>query len=131
MHNADFSSRDQSPVVGQGVDTAPWNTQNPHAGFGVQILNTGIGSDPDHPGATGQRYFTIQRVNGSGANGKVDAVPGTHRHNIAESDRVKKNSVQRLIMSKQKEEKQKEVRAAFFLFSACTLRICDHQCAEA
>ncbi|KAI9768336.1 MAG: Glutathione S-transferase U1 [Geoglossum simile] len=58
-----------------------------------------------HPGATGQRYYTIQRVNGNGGNGKGDGVAGPHKHTLEESDRVKKNSVQRYML---KEEKQKK-----------------------
>lgn len=48
-----------------------------------------------HPGAHGARYFTIQRVNGNGGNGKGDGVAGPHKHTLAESDKVKKNSVVR------------------------------------
>lgn len=48
-----------------------------------------------HPGANGERFFTIQRVNGNGANGKNDGIGGGHRHTLADSDRVKKSSVQR------------------------------------
>jgi hypothetical protein len=39
-----------------------------------------------------QKWFSIQRVNGTGNQG---AVPEQHRHSMEESDRVKKNSVQR------------------------------------
>lgn len=76
--------------------------------FGLPMVNTSLG--PNHPGATGQRYYTIQRVNGNGGNGKGDGVPGPHKHGLAESDRVKKNSVQRYIMKRDKEEKRTQVR---------------------
>lgn len=59
-----------------------------------------------HPGANGGRYFTIQRVNGNGANGKNDGCPGGHRHTLEESDRVKKNSVQRHFLKETKERKK-------------------------
>ncbi|KAE8443076.1 hypothetical protein EG329_002399 [Mollisiaceae sp. DMI_Dod_QoI] len=72
--------------------------------FGLPMVNNSLGSS--HPGATGQRYYTIQRVNGNGGNGKGDGVPGPHKHVLAESDRVKKNSVQRYIMKRDKEEKK-------------------------
>jgi hypothetical protein len=77
--------------------------------FGIPIVNTSLGQS--HPGATGQRYYTIQRVNGNGGNGKGDGVPGPHKHGLIESDRVKKNSVQRYIMKRDKEEKKTQVRA--------------------
>jgi glutathione S-transferase len=81
--------------------------------FGMMPVNTNI--PPNHPGATGQRYYTIQRVNGNGGNGKGDGVAGPHKHTLEESDRVKKNSVQRFLMKKDKEEKKTQVRA-YFLF---------------
>ncbi|KAL4976694.1 hypothetical protein BDW66DRAFT_159509 [Aspergillus desertorum] len=59
-----------------------------------------------HPGADGQRFFTIQRVNGNGANGKNDGVSGGHRHTLEESDRVKKNSVQRFLLKEARERKK-------------------------
>ncbi|PYH99073.1 glutathione transferase [Aspergillus ellipticus CBS 707.79] len=59
-----------------------------------------------HPGVNGQRFFTIQRVNGNGANGKNDGVSGGHRHTLEESDRVKKNSVQRYLVNQARERKK-------------------------
>ena len=82
-------------------------------GFGVPMVNSNI--PPGHPGATGQRYYTIQRVNGNGGNGKGDGVAGPHKHTLAESDRVKKNSVQRFLMKKDKEEKKTQVRLVFLI----------------
>ncbi|OQE96260.1 hypothetical protein PENNAL_c0001G00160 [Penicillium nalgiovense] len=38
--------------------------------FGMFTPNPGL--PPNHPGSNGGRYFTIQRVNGNGANGKND-----------------------------------------------------------
>lgn len=72
--------------------------------FGLPMVNTSMGAG--HPGAAGQRYYTIQRVNGNGGNGKGDGVPGPHKHGLEESDRVKKNSVQRFLMKRDKEEKK-------------------------
>lgn len=77
--------------------------------FGVSFVNTSMLAN--HPGATGQRYYTIQRVNGNGGNGKGDGVPGPHKHTLEESDRVKKNSIQRLTLKKDKEEKKTQVRS--------------------
>ncbi|PYH45925.1 uncharacterized protein BP01DRAFT_32071 [Aspergillus saccharolyticus JOP 1030-1] len=62
-----------------------------------------------HPGLRGQRFFTIQRVNGNGANGKNDGVSGGHRHTLEESDRVKKNSVQRFLLKEARQERRKMV----------------------
>ncbi|KAJ5138601.1 Glutathione S-transferase/chloride channel C-terminal [Penicillium bovifimosum] len=74
--------------------------------FGMLPPNTGL--PPNHPGVNGGRYFTIQRVNGNGANGKNDGVGGGHQHTLEESDRVKKSSVQRYAL---KEKKEKRTRA--------------------
>jgi len=73
--------------------------------FGV--MATAIPSS--HPGTAGQRYYTIQRVNGNGGNGKGDGVAGPHKHTLEESDRVKKNSVQRFLAKRDKEEKKTQV----------------------
>jgi hypothetical protein len=75
--------------------------------FGMALVNSSLNTP--HPGAGGQRYYTIQRVNGNGGNGKGDGVPGPHKHTLAESDRIKKNSVQRFVMKKDKEEKKTQV----------------------
>lgn len=83
-------------------------SMNQQQQFGLPMVNSSL--NPSHPGATGQRYYTIQRVNGNGGNGKGDGVPGPHKHGLAESDRVKKNSVQRYIMKRDKEEKKTQVR---------------------
>jgi len=74
--------------------------------FAMPLVPSG---NPSHPGANGQRYYTIQRVNGNGGNGKGDGVPGPHKHALAESDRVKKNTVQRYVMKKDKEDKKTQV----------------------
>lgn len=75
--------------------------------FGV--LAPGSNLPDDHPGANGDRYFTIQRVNGNGANGKNEGVGGGHRHTLEDSDRVKKNSVQRHILKEEKERRKSAV----------------------
>lgn len=80
-----------------------------HHGYGVMpLVNNSMGSD--HPGATGNRFYTIQRVNGNGGNGKGDGVPGPHKHNLADSDNIKKNSVQRHMIKLDKDEKKSQVR---------------------
>lgn len=66
-------------------------------------------SGGNHPGSSGQRYYTIQRVNGNGANGKGDGIAGPHKHTLADSDKVKKNSIQRYVMKRELEEKKSQV----------------------
>jgi hypothetical protein len=75
--------------------------------FGMTLVNNPLAAA--HPGNSGARYYTIQRVNGNGGNGKGDGVPGPHKHGLAESDRVKKNSIQRFVLQKTKEEKKTQV----------------------
>ncbi|GFF23101.1 glutathione S-transferase U9 [Aspergillus lentulus] len=85
----------ESSALGQRRDSQP---------FGVLTPNPTL--PEGHPGANGERFFTIQRVNGNGANGKNDGVGGGHRHTLEESDRVKKNSVQRYLLKEAKEKKK-------------------------
>jgi len=59
------------------------------------------------------KFYTIQRVNGNGGNGKGDGVAGPHKHTLEESDRVKKNSVQRWLMKNERERKKSQVRSLF------------------
>jgi len=66
------------------------------------------------PGSNGERFFTIQRVNGNGGNGKGDGVAGPHKHSLADSDRVKKNSIQRQLLKEEKEMKKLQVRYEFW-----------------
>ncbi|RFU76317.1 hypothetical protein TARUN_5923 [Trichoderma arundinaceum] len=58
---------------------------------------------------TGQRFWTIQRVNGNGGNGKGDGVAGSHRHTLERSDEIKKSSVQRFVATRDKEAKKTHV----------------------
>ncbi|KAI1872454.1 hypothetical protein JX265_005334 [Neoarthrinium moseri] len=61
---------------------------------------------PIQPGANGQKFWTIQRVNGNGGNGKGDGVAGPHKHTLAKSDEIKKSTVQRHINSQKKDTKK-------------------------
>lgn len=65
----------------------------------------------------GGKYYTIQRVNGNGGNGKGDGVAGPHKHTLEESDRVKKNSVTRCMIKEEKEKKKTTVSCWYFIFS--------------
>ncbi|KAK5167865.1 hypothetical protein LTR04_007118 [Oleoguttula sp. CCFEE 6159] len=64
------------------------------------------------------KWYTIQRVNGSGGNGKSDSVAGPHQHALEESDRIKKNSVLRWNLKNQKEQKRTEIVLFNVQFSA-------------
>ena len=87
---------------------------------GAMIHNSGqaqtfpaIGNDAnyrsDPPGSDGSRFYTIQRVNGNGANGKTDGVTGAHKHSLEDSDKVKKNSIQRHFLKEAKVRKKSQV----------------------
>jgi hypothetical protein len=100
------------PINVPGVFT--WALDNPdntrkNSGQAFQMIAPGHTFPPDHPGANGARYYTIQRVNGNGANGKNDGVAGGHRHTLEESDRVKKSSVQRYLNRETKDKRNKMV----------------------
>lgn len=57
------------------------------------------------PNAT-KKYWTIQRVNGNGGNGKGDGVPGPHKHTLQKSDEIKKSTVQRFLAAQEKEARK-------------------------
>ena len=84
---------------------APLSTQSQQFGVLAPPTTFPLG----HPGAVGQRYYTIQRVNGNGTNGKADGPPGPHQHTLEESDRVKKNSVQRYFLKQVKDSRKSQV----------------------
>ncbi|KAI1094165.1 hypothetical protein F5B19DRAFT_446159 [Rostrohypoxylon terebratum] len=52
------------------------------------------------------KFWTIQRVNGNGGNGKGDGVAGPHKHSLEKSDEIKKSTVQRYIAAQEKEAKK-------------------------
>lgn len=56
-----------------------------------------------------QPFWTIQRVNGNGGNGKSDGVAGPHKHTLAKSDEIKKSSVQRHVAARDREKKKTQV----------------------
>jgi hypothetical protein len=95
---------------GDSLFATPGGQHRERQPFGVLTPNPPL--PEGHPGANGQRFFTIQRVNGNGANGKNDGVGGGHRHTLEESDRVKKNSVQRYLL-KEAREKRKTVSVSW------------------
>ena len=72
----------------------------------INLLRSSNGPPPAQPGNDGSRYYTIQRVNGNGANGKGDGTAGAHKHTMEESDRVKKSSIQRQFLKEEKERRK-------------------------
>lgn len=72
-------------------------------GDGMMRLNQANADD--------RRFYTLQRVNGNGANGKNDGSAGPHKHSLEDSDRIKKNSVLRHMLKVEKEKKKTEVSA--------------------
>ncbi|MCJ1273780.1 hypothetical protein MMC21_001573 [Puttea exsequens] len=65
------------------------------------------GSAHPEPGSDGARYYTIQKVNGNGANGKgPDGVAGGHRHTLEDSDKLKKSSIHRHFLKEEKEKRK-------------------------
>lgn len=60
-----------------------------------------------------QRFYTVQRVNGTGAGGtRGDQIRPNHKHTLEESDRIKKNSVVRWMV---KPKKRVPVSAVLFI----------------
>ncbi|KAL8736194.1 MAG: hypothetical protein Q9166_000349 [cf. Caloplaca sp. 2 TL-2023] len=108
INDNDFFSTAQSVNVMQGQQQSrqfPFIAPNDGnvAGDGMMRLN--------QPSADDRRFYTIQRVNGNGANGKNDGSAGPHKHSLKDSDRIKKNSVLRHMLKMEKEKKKTEVSA--------------------
>lgn len=72
-------------------------------------LENGAAAAAAAAGYQGQRFWTIQRVNGNGGNGKGDGVAGPHKHSLERSDEIKKNSVQRYMAQQDKDVKKTQV----------------------
>ncbi|KAK5090114.1 hypothetical protein LTR05_000283 [Lithohypha guttulata] len=69
------------------------------------ILEPARDHPPNHPGYSGKKWYMVQRVNGGdGEDGEERDLD--HKHSLEESDRIKKNSVQRWLLSKKKENKK-------------------------
>lgn len=95
-----------------GVGAGGWGMQGMTGAGGVNVgMAMGLREQ--------KKFYTIQRVNGNGGNGKGDGVAGPHKHTLEESDRVKKNSVQRWLMRNEKDRKRVQVR--FLSCCSCVL----------
>ena len=79
-------------------------------------LHQDTGSAHPEPGSDGARYYTIQKVNGNGANGKgPDGVAGGHRHTLEDSDKLKKSSIHRHFLKEEKEKRKSSVSNLCFI----------------
>lgn len=94
------------PSAGNAIAFLASNgTSQPPATQPFGVLAPNLALPAGHPGARGQRYYTIQRVNGNG---------GDHRHSLEESDRIKKNSVQRMLLREARERRKAKVGVSLF-----------------
>ena len=93
-------------------------------GDGFQIVMDNTVADPEnafgmlepakrfpsgHPGAEGRKWYTVQRVNNAPDDVELaddGSHPLDHKHTLEESDRIKKNSVQRWQLQQEKEKRQ-------------------------
>lgn len=67
------------------------------------------------PGADGKRFYSIQRVNGTGPNSQNDEAAGEHKHDLETSDRIKKNSILREVAKNEMERKKIKVSSLSIL----------------
>lgn len=88
------------------TEILPGYATEPASNFGILTPNNTLPSD--HPGANGGRYFVIERVNADD-----DSETVLHQHTLEESDRIKKNTVQRTILKQERERKKAVVRFNF------------------
>jgi glutathione S-transferase len=111
----DSSGGDTSGTMNYLMDTNtsdgrhhPADTSSPSQPFGILAPSSNLPAN--HPGASGARYYTIQRINGASGEKSSDApssaTSSSHKHTLEESDRVKKNTVQRCLLKAAKEAKK-------------------------
>ncbi|CAO2650718.1 Nn.00g020100.m01.CDS01 [Neocucurbitaria sp. VM-36] len=96
----------QSQILEQQPIQA-WNMPPPNLAQPGMNMNQFAPSAPPPPGSPPKKFYTFQRVNGNGGNGKGDGVAGPHKHTLEESDRVKKNSVLRWLAKCKKDDRKK------------------------
>lgn len=97
-------------------------------GIGIEQLVAMVDSSPgvfwnNTPSGFGQitrRFYTLQRVNGTGPSGREEG-GGPHRHGIQDSDRIKKNSVGRWLAKNSKEPPKRKppVVSVCIMFLLC------------
>lgn len=85
------------------------NICSPSGGPLVHQFPDGVMLRVGGQGVANNKYWTIQRVNGNGGNGKGDGVPGPHKHTLEKSDEIKKSTVQRFLAAQEKEARKGQV----------------------
>ncbi|KAI0398748.1 hypothetical protein F4802DRAFT_132717 [Xylaria palmicola] len=93
---------------------------SPTTGFPLMQQSSDGMMQPLNSRSTTKKYWTIQRVNGNGGNGKGDGVPGPHKHTLLKSDEIKKSTVQRFLAAQEKEARKGQVSFGR-VFSASSL----------
>lgn len=123
MRSSSVASMGQQSFMGQTQmlpqRSLDWNMPSnlTQAGIVMPQFTAGPGP-PIVPRAPPKTYYTFQRVNGNGGNGKGDGVAGPHKHTLEESDKVKKNSVLRWLAKCEKDERKK-VQVSLMSFLTC------------
>jgi hypothetical protein len=106
MDGNPFFGQPQQPQLPANQRMNPWGVPNMGGNMGGNMpLNQSV--------AAPKKFYTIQRVNGNGGNGKGDGVAGPHKHSLEESDKVKKNSVLRWMMKSERDKKRVQVSLRF------------------
>ena len=101
---------EEDPAGPDPFATSPITEDQKHPAPNILGSNDGSASlPPGEPGSNGKRYYTIQRVNGNGANGKECVSTGGHKHSIEDSNKVKKNSIERHFIKEEKERRKSQV----------------------
>ena len=105
MSQADYIPESLGPgEMSFTLDSRTASRQDPPQAFGVLTPSNNL--PVDHPGLNGARYYTIQRISATANNEtSSDTIQG-HKHTLAESDKVKKHSVQRHLLKEEKERKR-------------------------
>jgi len=91
--------------------SGPVNSKPDNADLPFGLLELTQKYPDDHPGTGGRRWYMVQRVSG---NDRDTDTTGDHdldhKHTLEESDRIKKNSVQRWVTAREKEKKKKNTK---------------------
>ena len=106
------STVDQSQADSFFVPDGPFDTPGQAQAF-ADLVSGPTNNEASLPGADGSRFYSIQRVNGTSGHGENEEFAGGHKHDLPESDRVKKNSIIRDILKDEKEKKKMRVSDNF------------------
>lgn len=135
----DEAARSRRKSGGRGADDGSASPSNSSSVGAVNAaIARGSGAHVPGLGLDGRRFWTVERVNGGGAKGGAattpagderlgagapGAVDAGHKHDLAKSDEIKKNSVQRHEQDKERVMRKQMVRLRASLsglrYSAC------------